>query len=259
MHLSVSKYKLFHREFLTGFRKRKNERRSRAKAELDRNLKEERIRIRQEVKEGFKHLKKSYEPLRELTDEDKVEGGQQEDAYEDDEVQVKIVELSTNDLASQRNMLGANIADDSDEEENEAEANSDDDKANQTNLIPGMDFDVNAKRKRKVDAEEESSQTKASHATAAEIKSKKELDKLMKTKTLKKMKKSKLFKMKERMDKKNNFKKVKRDRNNTIKSVPKHQRKRLKHGKPQGGQTRYNKGRLMNKKELRRKRSGGGD
>lgn len=262
MHLSGLKAKHFHREFLTGFRKRKNERRSRAKAELDRNLKEERIRIRQEVKEGFKHLKKSYEPLRELTDEDKVEGGKQEDAYEDDEVQVKIVELSTNDLASQRNMLGANIADESEEEDNEAEENSDDDKANKANLIPGMDFDVNAKRKRKQDGDEESSQSKASkssNATAAEIRSKKDLDKLMKTKTLKKMKKSKLFKMKERMDKKNNLKKVKRDRNNTIKSVPKHQRKRLKHGKPQGGQTRYNKGRLMNKKELRRKRSGGGD
>lgn len=258
-------YLCFHREFLTGFRKRKNERRSRAKAELEKNLKEERLRIRQEVKEGFKHLKKSYEPLKELTDEDKLEGGnnQQEEAYEDEEVQVKIVELSTNDLAAQRNMLGANTGDDSDEEENEP-SDEEENKVNQTNLIPGMDYDMNAKRKRKKDAEDEDpSQSKASksssHATAAEIKSKKELDKLMKTKTLKKMKKSKLFKQKERMDKKNNFKKAKRDRNNTIKSVPKHQRKRLKHGKHQGGQTRYNKGRLMNKKELRRKRSGGGD
>ncbi|XP_062127451.1 nucleolar protein 12 [Drosophila sulfurigaster albostrigata] len=248
------------KEFLTGFRKRKNERRSRAKAELDRNLKEEHKRIRQEVKDGFKHLKKSFEPLRELTAEDKAEGTEKA-AYEDDEVQVKIVELSTNDLAAQRNMLGANIADDSEEEE--AQADSDDDDKLQTNRIPGMDFDVNATRKRKAaDKDEEEPSEKAAKGSAhdADIKSKKELDKLMKTKTLKKIKKSKLFKMKERMDNKNNQKKAKRDRNNTIKSVPKHQRKKLKHGlKTPGGQTRYRKGRMMNKKELRRKRGGGGE
>ncbi|XP_034481148.1 nucleolar protein 12 [Drosophila innubila] len=244
------------KEFLTGFRKRKNERRSRAKADLDRNLKEEHKRIRQEVKEGFKHLKKSFEPLRELTDEDKVEGTQKE-AYEDDEVQVKIVELTTNDLAAQRNMLGANIAEDSEEEEETQDNNEDDE--NQTDRIPGMDFDINASRKRKADTEDGATSSKTAKGTAinTEIKSKKDLDKLMKTKTLKKIKKSKLFKMKERIDNKNNQKKAKRDRNNTIKSVPKHQRKKLKHGKNPGGQTRYHKGRMMNKKERQRKRGGG--
>ncbi|KAH8369732.1 hypothetical protein KR093_000741, partial [Drosophila rubida] len=245
-------------DFLTGFRKRKNERRSRAKAELDRNLKEEHKRIRQEVKDGFKHLKKSFEPLRELTAEDKVEGTEKE-TYEDDEVQVKIVELSTNDLAAQRNMLGANIAEDS-EEEDEPQAASEDDEKLQTNRIPGMDFDVNASRKRKVEKDEGETSAKSAKGSSfqADIKSKKELDKLMKTKTLKKIKKSKLFKMKERIDNKNNQKKAKRDRNNTIKSVPKHQRKKLKYGlKSPGSQTRYRKGRMMNKKELRRKRGGG--
>ncbi|TDG52768.1 hypothetical protein AWZ03_001001 [Drosophila navojoa] len=242
------------KEFLTGFRKRKNERRTRAKAELDRNLKEEHKRIRKEVKDSFKHLKKSFEPLRELTDEDKIDGSEQTEAYEDDEVQVKIVELTTNDLAAQRNMLGANIAEESEEEG--APQNSGDDDEKQTNVIPGMDFDVNAKRSRKsVTAAGEAD----SEAMQADIKSKKDLDRLMKTKTLKKIKKSKLFKQKERMDKKTNLQKTKRDRNNTIRSVPKHLRKKLKHGKATaGGQTRYRKGRLMNKKELRRKRSGGG-
>ncbi|KAM8710034.1 hypothetical protein ACLKA7_016776 [Drosophila subpalustris] len=245
------------KEFLTGFRKRKNERRSRAKADLERNLKEEHKRIRLEVKDKFKHLKKSFEPLRELTDEDKVEE-RQKDAYEDDEVQVKIVELTTNDLAAQRNMLGANIAEDSEEEE-ETQVNSDDDE-NKTDCIPGMDFDINATRKRKAKTDETATSSKAAKEIAIdpEIKSKKDLDRLMKTKTLKKIKKSKLFKMKERIDNKNNQKKAKRDRNNTIKSVPKHQRKKLKHGKLPGGQTRYRKGRMMNRKELQRKRGGGG-
>ncbi|EDV96378.1 nucleolar protein 12 [Drosophila grimshawi] len=253
------------KEFLTGFRKRKNERRTRAKADLARNLKEERIRIRQEVKDGFKHMKKSFEPLRELTDEDKaVEGGSQQKAYEDDEVQVKIVELTTNDLAAQRNMLGANVAEES-EEEDAGEVESEEDDEKQTNRIPGMDFDVNVKRKRKMNAADDDdaatkSKTTKAQAFDGDIKSKKDLDRLMKTKTLKKMKKSKLFKMKERMDNKNNIKKAKRDRNNTIKSVPKHLRKRLKHGAPSdGGQTRYRKGRLMNKKERRKRSGGGGD
>ncbi|EDW69347.1 nucleolar protein 12 [Drosophila virilis] len=245
------------KDFLTGFRKRKNERRTRAKTELERNLKEEHKRIRQEVKDGFKHLKKSFEPLRELTDEDKIEGVQQA-AYEDDEVQVKIVELSTNDLAAQRNMLGANIADGSEDETAPPQESEDDEQ--ETNLIPGMDFDVNAKRRRKAPADDEEDNRKAAGTKAgdAEIKSKKDLDRLMKTKTLKKIKKSKLFKQKERMDKKANLQRAKRDRNNTIRSVPKHQRKQLKHGKPPAAQTRYRKGRLMNKKEMRRKRGGGG-
>ncbi|KAH8242441.1 hypothetical protein KR032_006524 [Drosophila birchii] len=242
-------------EFLTGFRKRKNERRSRAKADLERNLKEERKRIRQEVKDGFKHLKKSYEPLRELTEEDKREEGQQE-TYEDEEVQVKIVELTTNDLAAQRNMLGANIAEDSDADEQEQSSASEDEDTARPDRIPGMDYDPSArKRKKQEDDDEEPKAKKTNSTTDADIKSKKDLDRIMKTKTLKKMHKSKVFKLKERLDKKVNQKKAKRDRNNTIKSVPKHQRKRLKFGKEQ---QKYRKGRMVNKKELRRKRGGGG-
>ncbi|KAH8246214.1 hypothetical protein KR038_005210 [Drosophila bunnanda] len=241
-------------EFLTGFRKRKNERRSRAKADLEKNLKEERKRIRQEVKDGFKHLKKSYEPLRELTEDDKKEEGQQE-TYEDEEVEVKIVELTTNDLAAQRNMLGANTGEDSEVDEEEQASSEDEDTA-RPDRIPGMDYDPSA-RKRKKQSEEDDERPKAKKTdpnTEVDIKSKKDLDRIMKTKTLKKMHKSKVFKLKERLDKKVNQKKAKRDRNNTIKSVPKHQRKRLKFGKEQ---QKYRKGRMVNKKELRRKRGGG--
>ncbi|KAH8338976.1 hypothetical protein KR074_000085 [Drosophila pseudoananassae] len=250
------------REFVTGFRKRKNERRSRAKAQLEKHLKEERKRIRLEVKDGFKHLKKSYEPLRELTEEDKAEDGQpkaQEESYEDEEVQVKIVELTTNDLTAQRNMLGANTAEESEEEEKESE--SEEDESSQANRIPGMDFDPQSSRKRKPntqETEEDEEEKPKKKKSDPDIKSKKDIDRLMKTRTLNKMHKSKLFKQKELLDKKNNQKKAKRDRYNTIKSVPKHQRKKLKFGfKKQ--QTRYHKGRMLNKKELRKKRSGGGD
>lgn len=253
--LSNSNIHTSRREFLTGFRKRKNERRSRAKADLEKNLKEERKRIRQEVKDGFKHLKKSYEPLRELTEDDKKEEGQQE-TYEDEEVQVKIVELTTNDLAAQRNMLGANTADDSEADEEEHEVSEDEDPA-RPDRIPGMDFDPSDRKRKKQSKDDEEPKAKKTNPTSeVDIKSKKDLDRIMKTKTLKKMHKSKVFKQKERLDKQVNQKKAKRDRNNTIKSVPKHQRKRLKFGKEQ---QKYRKGRMVNKKELRRKRGGGGD
>lgn len=42
------------REFLTGFRKRKQERRQKAKDDLEKQVKEERKRIKQEVLYAFK-------------------------------------------------------------------------------------------------------------------------------------------------------------------------------------------------------------
>ncbi|EDW37521.1 GL16315 [Drosophila persimilis] len=225
------------KEFLTGFRKRKNERRTRAKAELTKNLKDERIRIRQEVKEGFKHLKKSYEPLKELTEADKA-GEEKQETYEDDEVQ------------RMGNMIGANTGEESKEEENQSESEVED--TSRPDRIPGMDYDPSARKRKAAPAAVEPKAKKPAHSDDPDIRSKKDLDKLMKTKTLKKMHKSKVFKPKERLDKQVNLKKAKRNHNNTIKSVPKHQRKKLKYGA--GQPTVYSKGRKLNKKEIRRQR-----
>lgn len=240
--------KAFGREFLTGFQKRKNERRKRAKEELERNLKEERKRIRQEIKDGVKHMKKSFEPLKELTDADKTN----KDEYEDDDVIVKIVELSTSDLAAQRNLLGENFVKDSEESANDESSNESEDMENSANCIPGMDFDANTKRKRKaqdVSDDDSESGTKGSKKIKTEdIKSKKELDHFKKTKTMKKLKKSKVFKMKERIDKKINQKKARKDKMSTMRSLPKHLRNVKAHQK-----NPYSKGRKMNKKQIRKK------
>lgn len=153
-------------------------------------------------------------------------------------------------------MLGANTADDSEADEEEHEVSEDEDPA-RPDRIPGMDFDPSDRKRKKQSKDDEEPKAKKTNPTSeVDIKSKKDLDRIMKTKTLKKMHKSKVFKQKERLDKQVNQKKAKRDRNNTIKSVPKHQRKRLKFGKEQ---QKYRKGRMVNKKELRRKRGGGGD
>ena len=222
---------------------------------MERNLKEERKRIRQEIKDGVKHMKKSFEPLKELTDADRAN----EDEYEDDDVKVKIVELSTGDLAAQRNLLGENRAQES--EDSDVEKDSDDEDVTQsTNCIPGMDFDINAKRKRKsttaADCENDENnedgkplKKKSKNILGdLDIKSKKELDHFKKTKTMKKLKKSKAFKMKERLDKQVNLKKARKDKNNTLKSIPKHLRKKKKFEK-----NPYSKGRKLNKRLLRKK------
>ncbi|XP_061392791.1 nucleolar protein 12 [Musca vetustissima] len=249
------------KEFLTGFRKRKNERRKRAQEELERNLKEERRRIRLEIKDGIKHMKKSFEPLKELTEADK----RNEDEYEDDDVKVKIVELSTGDLAAQRNMLGVNRGEESEESEKDAKSDDDEEENNSPNCIPGMDFDINAKKRKHAresdnddggDSDEEGAGGKSKKSKTEkeklELKTKKELDHFKKVKTMKKLKKTKAFKMKQQLDKKANQKKARKDRNNTLKSLPAHLRKKKKFQK-----NPYSKGRLLNRRQIRKKNSSG--
>ncbi|XP_055321178.1 nucleolar protein 12, partial [Sitodiplosis mosellana] len=90
------------REFLTGFRKRKQERRQKAKEDLDKQVKEERKRIKQEIRDGFQdQFKKSFEPI-------ELEGKLKEEEYDTENVTVQIVELSTDEIAKSNNWIGAN-------------------------------------------------------------------------------------------------------------------------------------------------------
>uniref|UniRef100_A0A1A9W7N8 Nucleolar protein 12 n=1 Tax=Glossina brevipalpis TaxID=37001 RepID=A0A1A9W7N8_9MUSC len=234
------------KEFLTGFRKRKNQRRKRAKQQIERCLKEERKRIRQEIKEGFTHLKKTFEPLRELTEEDKII---ESNEYEDNDVQVKIIELTTSEMAARRNMLGENQGCDS--EENTEEANSESESIIEANIIPGMDYDI-VKKNNEERAETQSEETfkkkvKVSNQNT-NLESKRDLDRLKKKKSLKQLKKSKVYKLKERLEKKMNQKMARKERNNTLKSLPKHLRTKRKFET-----ALYRKGRLISQKQLKRK------
>ncbi|KAL5292390.1 hypothetical protein ACFFRR_011288 [Megaselia abdita] len=207
------------KDFLTGFRKRKNERRKKAKEQVETMIKEEKKRIKSELKAGMKNMKKSYQPLQELTEADKKE------EYEDDEVEVKIVELSANDFASKGAMIGANTGEQSEEEPEDepSEAESEIDE----NTIPGMDLEKPKKRKRPSKAQEEGGNP-GKKAKVEEFKSKKDIDKVMKKKTLRNLKKTSAFKQKEKFEQVANRKKSRRDKNNTIKSLPKHKQKEKK-------------------------------
>uniref|UniRef100_T1GMX1 Nucleolar protein 12 n=1 Tax=Megaselia scalaris TaxID=36166 RepID=T1GMX1_MEGSC len=206
------------KDFLTGFRKRKNERRKKAKEQVEAMIKEERKRIKSELKAGMKNMKKSFQPLQELTEEDKKQ------EYEDDEVEVKIVELSANDFAAQRNMIGANTGQESEEEE---EPEEDEEEEVDENTIPGMDI-VEKKKKRRKPTSEDQDDSKKKSKTEHEFKSKKDIDKVMKKKTLRNLKKTSAFKQKEKFEQVANRKKARREKRNTIKSLPKHKQKEKK-------------------------------
>lgn len=205
------------KDFLTGFRKRKNERRKKAKEQVENMIKEERKRIKSELKAGMKTMKKSYEPLKELTEADKKE-------YEDDEVEVKIIELSANDFAAKGNMIGANTGEESEEDpqDNQSEEESEIDE----NTVPGMDLTQKKPKKRSKQSEGGGPGKKT--PKVEEFKSKKDIDKVMKKKTLRNLKKTSAFKQKEKFEQVANRKKSRRDKNNAIKSLPKHKQKEKK-------------------------------
>lgn len=227
-------------EFLTGFHKRKQHRRKIAQGEMQRKLKEETKRIRLEAKEKMKNLYHSYKPIQELTEEDKAED--QEEEYDTENVTVKVVELSTRELAKENNWLGDNRGMVKDDNESEAEDASDDDDEeldeHQLGVIPGMELEgeKKVKRKHKPLAEEDTSndsKEQGDSKSATEkakpkkgpvlnldgIRSKKELNHKLKRYSLKSMKNSQAFRQKERVHKQKQLKKSRRIRHHKEKHL----------------------------------------
>nr|CAH7755323.1 unnamed protein product [Callosobruchus chinensis] len=148
------------REFLTGFRKRKLERKKKAQEKFERELLEERKRIKKEAKESYKKLVTSHRPIPEL--EKYVE-----QEYEEEDVTVKVFDFTrnANDNDSERVIV---------KHENASESDDGD-------KIPGMEL----KRK--------SNDGKKPHT---EILSKKDIKKVVKQEATKSVKKSKIFQRK---------------------------------------------------------------
>uniref|UniRef100_A0A182MHH8 Nucleolar protein 12 n=1 Tax=Anopheles culicifacies TaxID=139723 RepID=A0A182MHH8_9DIPT len=217
-------------EFLTGFHKRKQHRRKIAQGEMQRKLKEETKRIRTEAKEKMRNLYHSYKPIPELTEEDKAE--EQEDEYDTENVTVKVVELSTRDLAKENNWIGENRGVVKEDEESEQEESSNEDvlEEEQLGVIPGMELEGEKKVKRKhkplVEEDLTNDHSGNEDTTEAEktkpkkgpvlnldgIRSKKELNHKLKRYAMKSMKKSQAFRQKERVHKQKQLKKSRRIR-----------------------------------------------
>ncbi|XP_055640167.1 nucleolar protein 12 [Toxorhynchites rutilus septentrionalis] len=209
-------------EFLTGFQKRKQHRKKIAKSEIERKLKEDTRRMRSDAKENMKKLYHSYKPIPELTADDLDE----EQEYDTENVTVKVVELSTTDLAKQNNWIGENRAAVRDEEESNEEPSSGDEE-DDMETIPGMELDNNSHRKKsKVtqhaheDGETQEKQAGTSPKQKPRvpvlnldgIRSKKELNHKLKRYALKSMQKSKAFQLSMRAKQQKQLKKSRRDR-----------------------------------------------
>lgn len=169
-------------------------------------LKEERKRIRQEVKDSVKHLKKSYEPVPE------VEHLINEEEYENSAVTVKIMDLST-DNASQYNFIGENkVRQNPEETDNDGEELDD----GVEDAVPGMSVVTKSKP-----APKEKKEVK-------EISSKKDLNRLTKKTAVKSLRKNKLFKMKSKLDSAADKKKARKEKRKKEKLHAKQQRRRGK-------------------------------
>ncbi|XP_017468063.1 PREDICTED: ribosomal RNA-processing protein 17 [Rhagoletis zephyria] len=185
------------KNFLSGFRKRKNERRARAKEQLEQSIKEERKRIRNDLKNCMVHMKKTFQPLSidpELEEKEKE--------YEDDEVQINVIELTASTLPKNR------------EEDVDEDSNASDASGNEPYIdsIPGMELKAAGEVVKKKEVKYKSKQEEKSLTELGKIGSKKMLDRLKKKKALKEFKKSKVFKQKVRIEKKKQQKSSRRER-----------------------------------------------
>jgi ribosomal RNA-processing protein 17 len=124
------------------------------------------------------------------------------------------VELNTTELARQNNWIGQNKPMSNVEHGLDSEAESEIENEN-VDTIPGMELDQKTVRESDQDIEEEETEG-APKATKSKInldsiKSKKDINRQIKNQSLKSMKKSKAFKMKERMQRIKNKKKSRRE------------------------------------------------
>lgn len=171
------------REFLTGFHKRKLQRKKEAREKLERDLKEERKRLKTEAKESYKKLVVSHRPIPELETLLKEE-------YEEDDATVRIEELSTNVIAKENNWIGANQAIHEEVEDEEEEE------------VPGMELSVKKKKK----TEEKT-----------KFDSERDVKRLLKKEATAKVKKSKVFQMKNKMESRKQKKKSMQDKKQRMK------------------------------------------
>ncbi|KAF2905199.1 hypothetical protein ILUMI_00976 [Ignelater luminosus] len=200
------------REFLSGFHKRKLQRKKKAKEKLEQELKEEKKRLKAEAKESYKKLVKSHTPIPEIENLLAEE-------YDDEDVNVKVVELSTNEIAKQNHWIGTNQPS-YESDHNESTSENEDDVTEDE--VPGMELKLKSK---KADSDEEEIDK------PKELKSKAEIKKLLKKQATKNVQKSKAFQMKNKIEKQKQKKKALQKRKIRMKIQNKSSKNRNKRSK----------------------------
>ncbi|XP_022916961.2 nucleolar protein 12 [Onthophagus taurus] len=187
------------REFLTGFHKRKLQRKKEAQEKLEAQLKEERKRLKKEAKESYKKLV--------VSNRDIVLEHVLEEEYDDEEVTVKITEITAEDIAKKSNKIGFNHV------QNDDDDNKDDDEVDnekgEDGEIPGMEL----KLKKNKNTQKEDKKM---------FNSIKDVKKSLKKIATQKVKKSIVFKKKGEMERKKMLKKSLRKKKENLKLKNKH-------------------------------------
>ncbi|XP_025209107.1 nucleolar protein 12 [Melanaphis sacchari] len=121
------------KDFLTGFHKRKLARKKKAKDDFEKKLKEEKKRIKAEARETFLKLTNSHpfipEPLDMVTKEYSLENHT-----------VQICDLSTDEIAKSNNWIGSNQVIYEDDKESDNEEVIDKTNEDVPENVPGMNF-----------------------------------------------------------------------------------------------------------------------
>uniref|UniRef100_A0A0A9X614 Nucleolar protein 12 n=3 Tax=Lygus hesperus TaxID=30085 RepID=A0A0A9X614_LYGHE len=166
------------RDFLTGFHKRKLQRKKKAQEELQELLKAEKKRIKLEAKEQYKKLVHSYKPIPELEEQFAKE-------YDVEGTTVSVLELDTDLLAETNFLIGRNRGQIEDTTVKEEEEEDESDPEEQNEEMPGMSLkDKKPEKKKKEITKKEPEKV---------LKTKKEIKKDLKKQSTKSVKKSKVF------------------------------------------------------------------
>lgn len=136
--------------------------------------------MKAEAKESYKKLLVSHRPIPELDDLLKEE-------YEDEEVTVKMLELSASDIAKRNNWIGPNQVKYESDEETEVTAE------NKNEDVPGMELKQKVKKQAKEEKETFQSQ--------------KDVKKALKKQATKNVQKSKVFQLKYKIEQRKQRKK----------------------------------------------------
>lgn len=187
-----------YREFLSGFHKRKLQRKKKAQEELAEQLKAERKRLKQEAKESYKKLTMTYKPIPELEHLNATK-------YEDNGLTVQVLELSSNAIAEKNSWIVENRPqyesnDESEEDVDENEPNAD---------IEGMSL----KHKKVVKEKSKPEQV---------FNSEKDLKRVLKKQATKNVQKSKAFQLKYKLEKQKMRKKSMQQKKLRFKEKRKH-------------------------------------
>lgn len=171
---------------MSGFHKRKLQRKKKAQEELQQQLKEERKRLKTEAKESYKKLLVSSRPIPEVEELLKEE-------YEEDNVTVKVVELCANQPANINESR-----DDEQEEEMQCEESE----------VPGMDLKPRSKSEEK-----------------KVFRNDKDIKKALKKQATKNVQKSKVFQKKHKLERQKQKKKSLQQKKQNAKFLMKHKKK----------------------------------